>query len=118
MKPSELLRESKNQFFERGWGHGDLLRPDGSVCALGAVCLASGMTEAEIRAQGYGLIEDATGSLKTAVELLDAVIPEHGVYRRQAYERVYNANDRTEKLDTVLEWFDKAEKLAEQRERA
>jgi hypothetical protein len=41
MKPSEIIRASKNVMFERGWNQGGYMGPDGSVCVRGALRIAA-----------------------------------------------------------------------------
>jgi hypothetical protein len=89
MKPSEIIREGRNQLFERGWHQGDLIGPGGSVCGEGAVRCASEASTAVTRALVF---------LGVAVN----------------YSPYFRWNDMPGRtFDEVVEAFDKAEKLAE-----
>lgn len=98
MKPSEVIRETKVQLFERGWAQGKFENDRGEVCVRGAIGLALfGDTSASIRQLACDPIEQL---------ILEAVGCEVTGWN----------DDKSRTFDEVIDGLDKAEKLAEQRE--
>jgi hypothetical protein len=121
VKASDLIREGRNQLFERGWNKGRLMNPaTGAVCARGALAVAAGLEhliskERWATADGQvtmkfwqgGPLQDADLALRDA----------HGVVSTDNTPLAsYLFNDRQVSFDAIVDWFDKAEKIAEQRE--
>lgn len=106
MKPSEVIREARNILFERGWHQGDLEGVDGSVCAAGALyCAAIGQPIPS--AGNMALIHNSNEPFQYLIQAL-APLVEGGVGSWN------DVNGRT--FDEVIDAFDRAEKIAEQRE--
>lgn len=103
MKPSEVIREARNQLFERGWHQGGYEGPDGSVCMAGAVNAA--LTG---RPRLLASESNATFALIDAVRApLEAASDGHVPHFNDTEGRTF---------DEVIEAFDRAEKFAEQAE--
>lgn len=102
MKPSELLREGRNQLFERGHTKGELER-DGQVCSIGALyCAVYGTA----RPSGQALAD-----METHSQFLSAY---RCLKRAANCDFVADWNDRPNRtFSEVIDAFDKAEKLAE-----
>lgn len=94
MKPSEVIRETKNVLFERGWKRGGFEGDDGTVCVYRALDIAT---------RGPGISWDA---YKAVVSALPE--PHTGIW-------VWN-DARVRSFDEVIDVLDKAEKIAEARE--
>jgi hypothetical protein len=69
MKSSEIVRETKNVLFSRGWHQGGYEGPDGSVCLRGAVRVAvlgdlRSVTDEEIAGGSYHSIDRAEDCIR------------------------------------------------------
>lgn len=100
MKPSEIIRDGRIALFERGWCQFALEDEAGAVCALGALNLAE---NGDARSR---LMSDAQVGACKALRVASPTADDP-VFYNNAPERTFN---------DIVEWFDKAEKLAEQAE--
>lgn len=92
---ADIIREGRNQLFERGWTQGTMIGPDGTVCAIGACQLAD-------QAIGLGAFQTWVDTRNT----IEACTPD-GV-------GTANWNDTPGRtFDEVIDLFDRAEKYAE-----
>lgn len=121
MKASEIIREGKVRFFERGWGKETLLAPDtGFVCSLGALGLAAGIEEDRLLGQDALPNEEKVGALGEAIAWLVEACGQESLWQYMTLaDRVVEFNDAEDRtFDEVVDAFDRAEKLAEQAESA
>lgn len=118
LKPSEIIREGKLQLFERGWQRGaSLIDRHGSLCALGALGKAAGLTDDDLRSQ-LKYVPFYDGVLHTAATFLaEAMSHDRPEGRYWVTRSVWSFNDATGRtFDEIIDAFDKAEKFAEQAE--
>ena len=117
MEILEILKNAKIELKNRGWGQGDLMKPNGSVCLLGAIGLASGNVEA-VEQEDHGVFEGEGPAAEAALVVAQALgfrsDDEYYYYddawcTPEPYAVVYNYNDETGRTeDEVLEALDKA----------
>lgn len=103
MKPSEVIRETRNVLFERGWHQGSLRGPGDSRCVIGATYAVIGI---ELPTNNETL-NDTRDWMETLPVLEAATAP----FRVSAWN---DEEGRT--FSEVIDMLDKAEKIAEQRE--
>ncbi|MDP7733687.1 DUF6197 family protein [Mycobacterium paragordonae] len=106
----EILKNAKIELKNRGWGQGDLMKPNGNVCLLGAIGLASGNVEA-VEQEDHGVFEGEGPAAAAALVVAQALgfRSDDAWFTPEPCEVVYNYNDETGRTeDDVLEALDKA----------
>jgi hypothetical protein len=102
MKPSEIIRESKNVMFERGWCQGSFERLDGSVCVRGALRLSATQGARIVWTDGWQVGEaEAAAHVSTAVG--GGYIPTWNDTKGRTFSEVIDALDLAEKLAMIAE---------------
>lgn len=105
MKDSEILRGAQSEVIERGWGKGELVAKDGSVCVMGAAAFAAGIT-----CPRYITFDDELSSVARC--LADSRPNPIERYTQDAVLVTGWYNDDLGHIDEALEWLERAEKLA------
>lgn len=109
MNIKKALIKTKKILKQRGRTHVSLLNDQGCVCLLGAVGLAAGVPESDLRAGLYAEF----GRNGVAAPLVSALIDElgedylYGPYD-SGYEDLYSFNDSTDDDDEVFDLIDRA----------
>lgn len=99
MRPSEIIREARNQLFERGWTQREAESSDGRVCIMGAVNFA-------VYGRSHCPMDYDAEKEGLRNRVADLLSPTGA-----AVAHWNDAPGRT--FDEVIEHLDKAEKLAE-----